>query len=566
MAEKILIYYLGDDESYFRALQGECRAKAKTTIEFLQLYESDEAQIQTLFIQIFKANPACVIIDFSKQTNEYLHLARLLSRTPSETPKLLVGLVDYLSPAGILKEGLLTGCQLCYIKSAEIFDVAYGIFKNIAPGAIGEHGFAQAVLKEEIDAGILSKVGYIHPAGIHIETDYPLSKGDWLDIDHFWETKKMVPSKKVFVQNVTDRDLFYQFKLNADLTFLFEDDIIPFEGMSQELMSARFAEREDAIRYDKKKLKNWIEDHKMDSSPKRAKVLVVDESFRFYQDQPRADKHPYTIRCIPYFLDIEEELLRMRPQIIVFEIQKVENARNTMESLGELIKIQKPMLNEGAPYIIVFNSPVDSAQLQTMLQYPQVLAHDGELSPEIVIKIADALQKKLSNQKATEDETHKLFLKKNHPSSIVEIKRSVTLIKISETDMILRSDLAFNEGANLHITKPIEMYVSIKPNPKPSGKTPEFYGIIHSIGENEKKELRRYVNAIFFRDHDAQLSAETEEFKKLNEKKLQEKINQAVKSQEEKLNKALKEEESKARKAAAAAAVVAPVPIETEEE
>lgn len=566
MADKILIYYLGEDEAYFRAIQGECRSKVKATLEFLQLYESDESKIQTLFIQIFNANPACVIIDFSKHTSEYLHLARLLARTPSETPKLLVGLVDYLSPPEVLKEGLLTGCQFCYIKSAEIYDVAYGIFKSIAPGDIGEHGFAQADLKEEIDAGVLAKVGFVHPSGIHIETDYPLSKGDWLDIDHFWETRKMVPSKKVFVQNVTDKDLFYQFKLSADLTFLFEDDIIPFEGMPQDLMTARFAEREDAIRYDKKKLKNWIEDNKMDTSPKRAKVLVVDESFRFYQDQPRADKHPYTIRCIPYFLDIEEELLRLKPQIIVFEIQNAETARNSMETLGNFIKIQKTMQAEGTPYVIVFNSPVDSMQLQTILQYPQVLAHDGELSPELVIKIADALQKKLSVQKAPEADAHKLFLKKNHPSSIIEIKRSVSLIKISETDLILKSDYPFNEGANLHITKPIEMYVHIKPNPKPSGKSPEFYGIIHSIGENEKKELRRYVNSIFFRDHDAQLFAESEEFKKLNEKKLQEKINQAVKAQEEKLNKALKDEEEKARKAKRAAPVIAPVLTKSEED
>ncbi len=89
--------------------------------------------------------------------------------------------------------------------------------------------------------------------------------------------------------------------------------------------------------------------------------------------------------------------------------------------------------------------------------------------------------------------------------------------------MLIQSDIAFPEGTNLHFTEPVEMFVYLQPA-KASGKVPEYYGLIHSLGEIEKKELRRYVNTIFFRDHDAQVSAETEEFKKLNEAKLQEKI------------------------------------------
>ena len=68
------------------------------------------------------------------------------------------------------------------------------------------------------------------------------------------------------------------------------------------------------------------------------------------------------------------------------------------------------------------------------------------------------------------------------------------------------------------------MFVNIQPVAKPSGKTPEYYGVIHSIGETDKKELRRCVQAIFFRDHDAKLAAENEEVAKLKELKQQEKI------------------------------------------
>lgn len=100
----------------------------------------------------------------------------------------------------------------------------------------------------------------------------------------------------------------------------------------------------------------------------------------------------------------------------------------------------------------------------------------------------------------------------------------MTVIKLSETDMIIQTDTLLATGTNLHFTKPVEMFVNIQPVAKPSGKTPEYYGVIHSIGETDKKELRRCVQAIFFRDHDAKLAAENEEVAKLKELKQQEKI------------------------------------------
>ena len=117
----------------------------------------------------------------------------------------------------------------------------------------------------------------------------------------------------------------------------------------------------------------------------------------------------------------------------------------------------------------------------------------------------------------------RVYIKKNNVASLAKILKAVTVIKISETDMIIQSEFPFLPGTNLHFTKPVQMFVNVQPIKKPSGKTPEYYGLIHSIGEIEKKELRRFVNSVFFRDHDAQLIAENEEFKKLNATKLIEK-------------------------------------------
>lgn len=535
MATKLVFYYFGDDEAYFRALQGEFRKHAKIPIDFKRIYEKTESKIQSLFSTVFHVKPDCVFIDFSKQTQDYLHLARLISRTPLEHQVLMVGLVDYLSPPEVLKESIATGVHLNFIKSAETFDVAFSVTKLIAPQSIGEHGFANSSLKEDFETGVLCKIGYVQNDGLHIETDHKLSKGDRIILNHHWLEKRIVPSKHVFVRNVADTNMFYQFKYNSDLDFLFVDDFLPPEGMPEEVVKQKQDEREETVRYHKKQLKKWLDDNIGTSLEKKAKVLVVDYKFHFYQNQTRTDKYPYTIRCIPFFNEIGLELSRLQPQVIAFEMDKGEVGKNSLDILRKLVGILSSMFDDLNPYIIVFNTELSSQDLQASLQYSKALAHKDELSPDLLIKLADMLQKKISkhvenvvDKKDAATQTQ-VFIKKNHPSSIAEILKPVTVIKLSETDMILQSEYAFAPGTNLHFSEPVEMFVNIQPVVKPSGKLPEFYGLIHSMGESDKKELRRYVNAIFFRDHDAQITAEGDEYKKLNDLKLQEKLAAAQK-------------------------------------
>jgi hypothetical protein len=536
MSGNHLFFYFGDDEAYFRALQGEFRKHGKIVIDFKRIYEKTETRIQTLLVTLFTEKPSCVFIDFSKNTQDYLHLARLISRTPLEQPVVMVGLVDYLSPPEILMESISTGVQLNFIKSAETFDVAFSVASLISPQTATEHGFANAALKEEFETGVLCKVGFVNNEGLHIETDHKLSKGDRIILKHHWLGKRVVPSKHVFVKDTSESNMFYQFKYNADLDFLFVDDFLPPEGMPEDVIKSRLAERDELVLYHKKQLKRWVDENLSDSLEKKAKVLVIDYKFHFYQDQTRTDKHPYTIRCIPFFSDVSAELNRFQPQIIAFELEKGETAKNTMESLRKLVSTIMSSFQELNPFIIVFNSEFSSLDLQAALQYPQTLSHPDELSPALLIKLADVLQKKISQAvqpKASKDNLLKVFIKKNHSASTATILKPITVIKISETDMVIQSEFPFAPGTNLHFLDPVEMFVHILPAAKPSGKIPEYYGLIHSIGESNKKELRRYVNGLFFREHDALVNAESNEFKKLNDLKLNERLTKELKDKEE---------------------------------
>lgn len=540
-----LFYYFGDDEAYFRTLVGEFRTHTRMQIDFKRVFESDEKKIQSLFIKINRDKPACVFIDFSKHSQDYLHLARIIARTPMDKSVVTIGLVDYLSPPEVLMESIATGVHITHIKSPECYDVVFDVTKLVAPNEIGEHGFANASLKEEWEAGIPLKVGYVHSDGLHLETDHKLSKGDRIRMNHAWTEKRMVPSKHFFVQNISTKNLFYHFKYALDVEFLFIDEFLPPEGMEEDKINEKKQEREDLIVYHRKQLKKWIDDNVSRSLEKKAKVLVVDRDFHFYENQERTDKHPYTVRCLPYLADIGAELDRLEPQVIAFALDKedVTEPKNTNEQLHKLMNAVKNKIQDTSPFIIVFNSKLSSKEMQDQLSYAHIMATESDLSVDILIRMADIFDKKMAklaeNDKPTPKNEQKVFLKKTNASSIAEILIPVNVVKLSETDMILTSEVPLQIGMNLHLTQPVDMFVNIQPT-KNQGKNPEYHGLIHCLGESEKKELRRYVNSIFFRDHDAQVNAETEEFKKLNDAKLLEK--------QEALKKVLEEAEAKKEK------------------
>lgn len=547
MAGNELFYYLGDDEAYFRTLQAEFAKSTRLAISFTRFFEAEEKKIQALFLKITKHKPAVVFIDFSKQSQDYLHLARIISRTPMEHSLVTVGLVDYLSPPEILLESIATGVNLTHIKSAETFDVVFDVAKLVAPNESTEHGFANATTKEEWEAGVPVKIGFVEQSGLHMETDFLLSKGDRIRMNHAWTERRIVPSREFFIQDVSTKNLFYHFKYAVDAEFVFIDEFLPPEGMELEKIEEKKKEREELILYHKKQLKKWIEDNESRSLEKKAKVLVVDRDFRFYDHQPRTDKHAYTIRCVPFLNDIGVELDRLEPQVIAFALEgeTATNPRNTNEELVKLTTALKGKFENALPFLIVFNCKTSSKEMQANFSYPQLMSSDGDLSVEVLMRMAEIFDKKMSDnlaklkaQDKNAKKIPKVFLKKTNVDSVAEILIPVTVIKLSETDMIIQTDRELPIGTNIHLTKPVNMYVNLQPTKAPTSKVPEYHGLIHCLGEEQKKELRKFVNSVFFRDHDAQVSAETEEFKKLNEAKLLEKQEAIKKAEEEALKKA----------------------------
>ena len=542
MAQDPLFYYFGDDEAYFKTLQGEFRKHTRIACVFERQYATKEDQIQALFLLIAQNKPRCVFIDFSKESQDYLHLARLISRTKLERRPLTVGLVDYLSPREVMFESIATGINLTHIKSAEIFDVVYDVAALISDAP--SHGFATADMKGETwEAGAVAKIGYVHEQGLHLETNFKFSKGDRLELDHFWTSDKIIPSREIFVTNTSNKNLFYHFDFAADVEFVVIDEFIPPEGMDEATIAEKKAERDELIRRHKKKMAAWVKDNLSRSQEKNTKFLIIDREFRFLAGQKRTDKYPYIIRCAPFLEDIADDLARLCPQLIAVAIEPEETKDKKIDYdfLDKLVQVVKRDFAEFSPFLVIFNTILSTKELRQQLGYDNLMATDGELEADVLIKMAELLDQKISRIKKNSDS--QVTLRKTNSASHAHILQEIKVLKLSETDMVFTCEKEISPGTNLYFQKPISFYVNVQPT-KTQGKTPEYLGLIHCIGESDKKELRRYVNSVFFRDHDAQVLAESDEFKKLNENKLKEKL-EAIRIAQE---KALAEEEARKQK------------------
>jgi hypothetical protein len=126
------------------------------------------------------------------------------------------------------------------------------------------------------------------------------------------------------------------------------------------------------------------------------------------------------------------------------------------------------------------------------------------------------------------------------------------LESISESEVTILTDLEL-EQKTYRLKTPCPYSVSIVPHPDGKmkndvGGKSQNRGLIHTVGETDKKTVRKYVNEIFFQPLSKEREAEKEAFKDLNQKVLSEIEEKKAQSLAE---KKAEEEERLAEKAAA---------------
>lgn len=349
----------------------------------------------------------------------------------------------------------------------------------------------------------------------------------------------------------------------------------------------------DRLKKSKKEVKEWIFENSGRSKPKVTKVLIVDRSLSILKNDPQPiDKLPYTFRFQTELKPNMSEINAIRPNIIAIEFmgkpiietvsdisdvvlseeeqikadlaEKRKNEESEMAQISRVIETIKALENYD-PFVIIFNSYKHSSKsLQDSLLYPTIIAHPSNMEMSIVLhmskmhetkksKAAEAKIKikiatlkkqdpaKYRNLTEADFNEKRYYVGKKNPLSFVSTYYPLELESVSESEVIVLSGIELEERT-YRLSILCDFSIAIVPHPDGAVKNNvdekfQYRGLIHSIGESEKKIIRKFVNEIFFQPLMEEKAKDLDAFNDLNEKVYKEIEKKKIEEEKLKLQK-----------------------------
>ncbi|MBT3584077.1 MAG: hypothetical protein HN509_04165 [Halobacteriovoraceae bacterium] len=276
----------------------------------------------------------------------------------------------------------------------------------------------------------------------------------------------------------------------------------------------------------------------------------------------------------------EAQGIKVNPQILIDQklaedeerspeeeerIQSLKRAEErALDRIAQIIAKVKTIENY-TPFIVVFNvHNHTSKSLQNGYQYPMVIAHKELMKLDMILHMADLFEKKqegafdakvkakvdalkkkdpVKYRKVSEDDVKdkRYYVKKSHDLSYISNSAPATLSALTESECSILTETEI-EFKTYRLEYPMNMSIRIIPSGDKGYNDidglKEYRGIIHSIGEEDKKNLRKLVNDVFFAPMMEERQKESSAFQDLNKKASDERA------------EAMEEEEAKAAEAA----------------
>lgn len=558
---KGIILYIGGDSAFFENIQENFkRIYPSIEVEFQQLEATDEKVIQSYVLKIQELRPKLIMIDFAQKEKAMLHLARLWNRQNFYQKINVVGLVNYTQGKNLVVKAVMAKIQCVHIKSLEYESLVYNMvllgFKKFTEN----HGFAMAKLKDAIHCYQTCKVGLVNENFFKIESDYQMKPKQVLKVENFWSRQGIIRSGVMMCVDQSQKNTYYQYKYSQVLQMAHADPVVATDDITPEEYEEKQNKRQELVDESRYKMRKWIGENEFNSKPKFLKAYVIDKKGVFYDLKPQTDLYPYVYRIQPFMENAKKEITNHFPQLIMYNMEYVEketleanadiaHTYNDSRMLQHLTKTVKEVYQNSPPLIIVFNSgQYDTAYMQKVFSYPNLLAVKDEMTYEHARKMATMLEKKIAPHLPAPNKGD-IYIDKNVDASYGEIEMDIDLVAVSENDIYFTSDEQLEVGTVLRVSLPVPMYITIAPIPEYSKATNDYlYGFIHGIGEDERKKLRRFINSVFFRGIDSAKQEVASEVEKRKEDYI--KAKQAKEEERKKIAEAKKiEQEMRDKKA-----------------
>lgn len=573
------ILLIGDDRGYWQALEQRFKQNYQhVDLEFIHSPIFNEDLVNTKIVEVMEQAPDFIYIDLTKSTKVMFQLALYLKRIDSLAVIPLIGLVDNEKHA---EETLLYDFDFVFIKGGELHDVIYHPYVLRYPKEALKKDFALAKFKDQSKLTEVFRVGYFGENSLHIEGDCHFEAGDQVKLktnisDDYNKSDVFLVRKR------GTKDLYYNYKYNYDLELNFIDELIlsntalddammidDKETREKEMKKARLEmdqkknDHEDKLKRLKKKYKDWVLYNKDAKVAKKTKILLVDKEIDFLShEQRKLDSFPYTVRIQTGFDEDFSNIVKYLPNLIVFQIndpnidegiELSESEHNEMvaknesqmtELFGRLVQ-KVNSIEDYTPFIIIFNCKnYSSKAFQDTFKYALILTNPGPINFDIILQMAQIFEKK-QDEKFEQHINNRIlelrkedpvkhgrltmndfiesryYVSKSSPLSRAYYDHNIEMKAISESEVYFLCETEL-ELRNYYLEKPFKMMVRLIAQDEKKfikeGKSLQYKGLIHSIGEVEKKELRRYVNEIYTSHKSEERAKEEAAFKELNEK------------------------------------------------
>lgn len=587
MAASKTVLYLGTDHGYLSSIEKYYAQKyGSLDFDFVTIDVKPKLGYLASFLDMLSNPPAIIYIDFSSYLKEHIQLARLIKRENSLKDIPMCGLVDKKSE---VRGCVAAGADVVHVKCGEYDDVVYDAIFLLNQKLVVPQQFARAKTEKSVHLVDDFRISYISDKGIHAEGNLVVKEGDEITIQNEIP-KTIVPSQRFRVSKVEQNNLYYDTSHAYDFDFAFvdapkaefselemmiaaSDDQKEKERLEKKIRDERVHrenEFKDELNFARKKVRDWVKNNSLDSSPKSTKLLLIDRNLSFVKQADRdLDRYSFTLRMQTYLQPDVPEIRSLRPSIIALQYLSLDldsmdegereqfndeitlQVNQAEEQLKMIIEYLRSCAGTYNPIVMVFNAPMlDAKDLQDRFQYPLIVLKPGHIELSGMATIAENFQRnenerrekkiraKIAELKAKDPskyrnltpaffDENRFYIKKTHDLSYAYTTYEATLMSFTESEV----ELAFKGELELRTYRmkfPVSMSIRLVPQKdgalaKDGADGLKIYtGLIHSIGEEDKMEIRRQINEVFFAPLKEKRHQEEAKFRELNERTLKE--------------------------------------------
>ena len=317
--QKNLVMYIGDDKSYWNKIQATLK---EYNIPFkYKIIPSDVGDdTRRVFLEIMRTQPVIIYIDFSHNLQSKYKLVQIIRRDNNTKSMATVGLVDNWD---ILHQCTLSGVHFTHVKCGELYSIGYDPCVMVYSNKIRPPKFVTTQPDDKATLITDFKIGYITSNYIHCEGNLELKIDDIIELK-CGVPKGIVPSKRYSVKKIRQHNLYFDFTYNYDLNFTYVDRPEPDEEDDQKTIDKKTKEYERNLIQSKEGITGWLRRKNRDSKDsmeKKTKILIYDIEMRILKDGDKPlDQYPFVIRTQTTFSEDLNEIHRIRPDLIAFQL------------------------------------------------------------------------------------------------------------------------------------------------------------------------------------------------------------------------------------------------------